>query len=103
MQVSQKGQFRPQHTPGGTCAAVEGALQDTERYLLPKGTSDGHGAVAALDTRHVDDPGGIKKELSTDTCTADTDEKHFQKEAELLKHSSLGTENKTSANSMSST
>lgn len=75
MQLCQRARPDPR-APGSTCTAVEGALQDGDRDLLPQGTPDGHHAVPAVHTCHVDDPSCIEKEVSTHTWTAETGEKH---------------------------
>lgn len=81
MQLCQRARLDPR-APGSTCTAVEGALQDGHRDLLPQGTPDGHRAVPALHACHVDDASGIEKQVSTDTWRAETGEKHTQKELE---------------------
>lgn len=68
--------------PGSTCTAVEGALQDGDRDLFPQGTPNGHCAVPALHSCHVDDARGIEEEVSTHTWAVKTGEKNTQKEVQ---------------------
>lgn len=91
-QLCQRAGLDPS-APGSTFTAVEGALQDGHRDLLPQGTPNGHCAVPALHACHVDDASGIEKEVSTDTWTVETAEKHTQKELQV-NNSLCGTMNR---------